>query len=192
METWLESEFTDRKVRGSNPTSASRLPLSRLGQPGSIPVLVPPSCGTAARHRKDATGERFFSLPIDHRYGGGTAVPSEYVLNSGLHEEMVLSWIHNLSLGQFDSCPWMQSLRLRCARLDTWSRFSKTLSFVYRFTVAPFRCLAAMPPEGSTRAGILSGCPSLDRGSRVAEVGFEPRTFRSVNSRSNHLSHLAP
>ncbi|KER24145.1 hypothetical protein T265_08133 [Opisthorchis viverrini] len=36
-----------------------------------------------------------------------------------------------------------------------------------------------MPPEGSTRAGILSGCPSLDRGSRVAEVGFEPRTFRS-------------
>ncbi|KER32202.1 hypothetical protein T265_01636, partial [Opisthorchis viverrini] len=37
---------------------------------------------------------------------------------------------------------------------------------------------------GSTRAGILSGCPSLDRGSRVAEVGFEPRTFRSVNSRS--------
>ncbi|KAG5442553.1 hypothetical protein CSKR_108755 [Clonorchis sinensis] len=52
------------------------------------------------------------------------------------------------------------------------------------------RCLAAMPPEGSTRAGILPGCPSLDRGSREAEVGFEPRTFRSVNSRSNHLSHL--
>ncbi|KAG5442805.1 hypothetical protein CSKR_112268 [Clonorchis sinensis] len=48
-----------------------------------------------------------------------------------------------------------------------------------------------MPPEGSTRAGILPGCPSLDRGSREAEVGFEPRTFRSVNSRSNHLSHLA-
>ncbi|KER26481.1 hypothetical protein T265_06272 [Opisthorchis viverrini] len=58
--------------------------------------------------------------------------------------------------------------------------------------VAPFRCLAAMPPEGSTRAGILPGCPSLGRGSRVAEVGFEPRTFGSVNSRSNHLDHLAP
>ncbi|KER23706.1 hypothetical protein T265_08471 [Opisthorchis viverrini] len=28
---WLEREFTDRKVRGSNPTSATRLPLSRLG-----------------------------------------------------------------------------------------------------------------------------------------------------------------
>ncbi|KAG5452240.1 hypothetical protein CSKR_112514 [Clonorchis sinensis] len=36
-----------------------------------------------------------------------------------------------------------------------------------------------MPPEGTTRAGILPGCPSLDRGSREAEVGFEPWTFRS-------------
>ncbi|KER27436.1 hypothetical protein T265_05539 [Opisthorchis viverrini] len=49
-----------------------------------------------------------------------------------------------------------------------------------------------MPPEGCTWAEILPGCPSLDRGSREAEVGFEPRTFRSVNSRSNHLGHLAP
>ncbi|KAG5450326.1 hypothetical protein CSKR_110185 [Clonorchis sinensis] len=46
---WLEREFTDRKVRSSNPTSASRLPLSRLGQPGSIPALVLPSGGMAVR-----------------------------------------------------------------------------------------------------------------------------------------------
>ncbi|KER28586.1 hypothetical protein T265_13551, partial [Opisthorchis viverrini] len=44
---WLEREFADRKVRGSNPTSVSRLPLSRLGQPGSIPALVQPSAGMA-------------------------------------------------------------------------------------------------------------------------------------------------
>ncbi|KER24600.1 hypothetical protein T265_07791 [Opisthorchis viverrini] len=50
---------------------------------------------------------------------------------------------------------------------------------------------AAVPPGGSMGAGILPGRPGLDRGSRVAEVGFEPRTLRSVNSRSNHLSHLA-
>ncbi|KAG5446548.1 hypothetical protein CSKR_101515, partial [Clonorchis sinensis] len=56
----LERKFTDQKVRGSNPTSASRLPLSRLGQPGSIPALVLPSGGMAARHRKSATAERFF------------------------------------------------------------------------------------------------------------------------------------
>ncbi|KER25299.1 hypothetical protein T265_07234 [Opisthorchis viverrini] len=55
---WLEREFTDRKVRGSNPTSATRLLLSRLGRHGSIPALVPPSCGMAARHRKGATTER--------------------------------------------------------------------------------------------------------------------------------------
>ncbi|KER25978.1 hypothetical protein T265_14094, partial [Opisthorchis viverrini] len=34
-----------------------------------------------------------------------------------------------------------------------------------------------VPPEGSTRAEILPRYPSLDRGSRGAEVGFEPRTF---------------
>ncbi|KER25649.1 hypothetical protein T265_06938 [Opisthorchis viverrini] len=49
---WLEREFTDRKVRGSKPTSASRLPLSRLRRPDSNPALVLPSGGMAARHRK--------------------------------------------------------------------------------------------------------------------------------------------
>ncbi|KAG5442809.1 hypothetical protein CSKR_112272 [Clonorchis sinensis] len=57
---WLEREFTDRKVRGSNLTSASRLPLSRHGQPSSVPALVLPSGGMAARHRKGVTAERFF------------------------------------------------------------------------------------------------------------------------------------
>ncbi|KER27624.1 hypothetical protein T265_13757 [Opisthorchis viverrini] len=50
-----ELSLTDWKFRGSNPTSASRLPLSRLGRPGSIPALVPSSCGLAARHRKGTT-----------------------------------------------------------------------------------------------------------------------------------------
>ncbi|KER26749.1 LOW QUALITY PROTEIN: hypothetical protein T265_13936, partial [Opisthorchis viverrini] len=54
-----EREFTDRKVRGSNLTSACRIPLSRLGRPGSIPPLVPPS-GMAAKRRKGAAAERFF------------------------------------------------------------------------------------------------------------------------------------
>ncbi|KER34121.1 hypothetical protein T265_00009 [Opisthorchis viverrini] len=57
---WLERGFDDRKVRGSKPTSVSRLPLSRLGQHGIIPALVTPSCGIAARHRKGAIAERFF------------------------------------------------------------------------------------------------------------------------------------
>ncbi|KER33218.1 hypothetical protein T265_00905 [Opisthorchis viverrini] len=45
-----------------------------------------------------------------------------------------------------------------------------------------------MPPEGSTRAGILPGCPSLDRASREAEVGFESRTFRWLLMRSPSLA----
>ncbi|GAA52873.1 hypothetical protein CLF_109010 [Clonorchis sinensis] len=53
-------------------------------------------------------------------------------------------------------------------------------SFYYCSAVTPFRCLAAMPPERCTRAGILPGCPNLDRGSREAEVEFESRTFRSL------------
>ncbi|KAG5448288.1 hypothetical protein CSKR_110461 [Clonorchis sinensis] len=55
-------------VRGSNPTSASRLPLSRLGQPGSIPALVQPSGGMAVRHRKGATAERllfYYYVPCE-------------------------------------------------------------------------------------------------------------------------------
>ncbi|KAG5441168.1 hypothetical protein CSKR_102735 [Clonorchis sinensis] len=51
---WLEREFTDRKFHGSNPTSASRLPQSRLGQPSSIPALVLPSGGMEARHQKSS------------------------------------------------------------------------------------------------------------------------------------------
>ncbi|KAG5443258.1 hypothetical protein CSKR_111046 [Clonorchis sinensis] len=51
---WLEREFTARKVRGSNPTSASRLLLSRLEQPGSIPALVLSSGGMVVRRRKGA------------------------------------------------------------------------------------------------------------------------------------------
>ncbi|KAG5446963.1 hypothetical protein CSKR_107023 [Clonorchis sinensis] len=41
-----------------------------------------------------------------------------------------------------------------------------------------------MPPEGCTRAGILPGCPSLDRGSREAEVRTTdlPKKWRNTKS----------
>ncbi|KER20996.1 hypothetical protein T265_10574 [Opisthorchis viverrini] len=38
-----------------------------------------------------------------------------------------------------------------------------------------------MSPKGSMKAGILPGCPSLDRGIREAEVAFEPRTSRTIS-----------
>ncbi|KER23998.1 hypothetical protein T265_08243 [Opisthorchis viverrini] len=55
---WLGRGFTDRKVLGSNPTSASRFFLSMLEQPGSIPPLVFPSGGVAIRHVEATLGTR--------------------------------------------------------------------------------------------------------------------------------------
>ncbi|KER27348.1 hypothetical protein T265_05595 [Opisthorchis viverrini] len=47
---------------------------------------------------------------------------------------------------------------------------SELMTCAHPSAAAPFRCLTAMPPEGSTRARILPGCPSLDRRSRDAEL----------------------
>ncbi|KAG5451885.1 hypothetical protein CSKR_111260 [Clonorchis sinensis] len=64
---WTRSNSRPREeegemVRGSKPTSASRHPLSKLGQPGSIPALVLPSGGMVVRHRKGATADLFIYL----------------------------------------------------------------------------------------------------------------------------------
>ncbi|KAG5453770.1 Endoplasmic reticulum-Golgi intermediate compartment protein 3 [Clonorchis sinensis] len=98
-----------------------------------------------------------------------------------------------------ETCPDYVRFIQYHAILRGFRDYSSTMSFLLSLskspmsiTVTPFRCLAAMPPEGSTRTEILPGCPSLDRRSRKAEVVFKPLTFRSVNSSSNHLSHLAP
>ncbi|KER22127.1 hypothetical protein T265_09696 [Opisthorchis viverrini] len=57
---------------------------------------------------------------------------------------------------------------------------SRSLRKMPRREVAPLG--SRKQQEGSTRAGILPGCPSLDRGSPEAEVGFEPRTFRPLET----------
>ncbi|KER23080.1 hypothetical protein T265_14717, partial [Opisthorchis viverrini] len=62
MAQWLECEFIGHKVCGSNPISASRLQLSKLGQPGSLPAITLPSGGMATRHRKSVTDERISQL----------------------------------------------------------------------------------------------------------------------------------
>ncbi|KER28298.1 hypothetical protein T265_04830 [Opisthorchis viverrini] len=78
---------------------------------------------------------------------------------------------------------------LRTSRHETAKdQFWGAQAFRFRSAVAPFRCLAAVLPEGNTRAGKLPGHPSLDRSGRDAEVGFEPRTFRSASSHSEHLA----
>ncbi|KER31999.1 hypothetical protein T265_01926 [Opisthorchis viverrini] len=56
------------------------------------------------------------------------------------------------------------SVCLRVCSIVVYFKFDACSSGFYRSAVTPFRCLAAMLPEGSTRSGILPGCPSLDRG----------------------------
>ncbi|KAG5442869.1 hypothetical protein CSKR_105183 [Clonorchis sinensis] len=56
---WLGRKFTDQLVRGSDPTPASRLLLSRLG---SIYALVLPSSDMAVLHRRGFGTERFSLL----------------------------------------------------------------------------------------------------------------------------------
>ncbi|KER25474.1 hypothetical protein T265_07094 [Opisthorchis viverrini] len=50
MAQWIEREFNNRKVYDSEPTSASRLSLSRFRKPGSIPALVLTLVCMTARH----------------------------------------------------------------------------------------------------------------------------------------------
>ncbi|KER21741.1 hypothetical protein T265_10016 [Opisthorchis viverrini] len=77
MAKWLEREFTDWKVSGSNPTSASQLLPSRLGQPDSIPALVLPWDDMTARllkiRQQPTTG---FALFGAHQLGAVHGFPS--------------------------------------------------------------------------------------------------------------------
>ncbi|KAG5454388.1 hypothetical protein CSKR_107231, partial [Clonorchis sinensis] len=83
MSQRLEREFTDHKVRGSNPTSASRLFLSRLEQPDSIQALVLPSVGMAARHRKGVTAERFIYFFTTHVAENSSAAHNRFCRSGG-------------------------------------------------------------------------------------------------------------
>ncbi|KAG5453775.1 hypothetical protein CSKR_113832 [Clonorchis sinensis] len=182
---WLECEFTDHKVRGSNPTSASRLALSGLGQPGIILALVLPSGGMAVRHRKGATAERFGTElcttniaqllrrePTDQKVRGSNRTPTSRLLPARL-EQSGWNSANMLPSGGVTA----KHRKIRRERLAIQGCNKKKDN---RSTVTPFRCLAVMPSEGSTKTGILPGCPSLDRGGREAGVGFEPRTFRET------------
>ncbi|KER26552.1 hypothetical protein T265_06196 [Opisthorchis viverrini] len=96
----LEREFTDRKVRGSNPSSASRPPLSRLGQSGSIPALVLPTGGMAARHLRSVTAERF-------RFSFKSCDPLTGLFRQGLQCQSCGMIFHRLcaSLDDLPNCP---------------------------------------------------------------------------------------
>ncbi|KAG5441711.1 Y box binding protein 1 [Clonorchis sinensis] len=78
-----------------------------------------------------------------------------------------------------------------CFLLVAWQ--DKVRSMI-RSAVLPFRCITAMPPKGSARAGILPVCPSLAGSNRGAEAEFESRAFRSklTSVGSHNLQRLQP
>ncbi|KER22729.1 hypothetical protein T265_14798, partial [Opisthorchis viverrini] len=76
-----------------------------------------------------------------------------------------------------------------CSPSKTTKILSDIIRMLYeRSAVAPLRCLAAVSPEGTTRVGILPGCPSLDRG----RDRFRTTDLPVSNLALQPLSNLAP
>ncbi|KAG5445492.1 hypothetical protein CSKR_100980 [Clonorchis sinensis] len=242
MVQWLEANSL---VGGSVVRTRPRLPLSRLGQPDSIPALVLPSGGMTTRHTKGVTAERFFierfaenSSTAHDRFrtswgSSGRRSPrvsvnlmfylklnctklakcthlyTNWVLPGVVHYQLEheAAWCSTFSCLDTsqtrDSTGFQMSPSQNQICLQMSPSTNKCGHYVrgpvrridhhhHHSAVAPFRCLAAMPPEGSRRAGILPGYPSLGRVSPDAKGGFEPRAFQSVNSRSNHRTFSHP
>ncbi|KAG5453143.1 hypothetical protein CSKR_106970 [Clonorchis sinensis] len=122
-----EGGFTDRIVCGSKPTSAFRLPLSRLRQPGSIPALVLPSSGVAAKHRKLATAERINNF----HFGCATGTSTEERVQ---HQKLL--WLrhvlrmpdHRLPKRVLFSVPNSEWRKQRGGQPLTWKRGMKEIT----------------------------------------------------------------
>ncbi|KAG5448066.1 hypothetical protein CSKR_110797 [Clonorchis sinensis] len=104
---WLDCKSTDRKVRGSNPTSVSRLSLSRLGQLGSflsISVIVERQEGLKMKELLERLKPKDNSRIILRRFGTNVCVcmnQSGQVITERLIDDTVS-----------DNCEW----RMRSSR----------------------------------------------------------------------------
>ncbi|KAG5441065.1 hypothetical protein CSKR_105653 [Clonorchis sinensis] len=208
---WLERELTDRKVRGSNPTSASRLPLSRLGQPGSIPALVQPSGGMAVRHRKGATAERL--IYPDDNFSQRRICSNSYPRILEPTPPTLRRWwslcdaVALRAILTRISVSYCLSLLKRYWTNDEHRitvTYTEMRSFVHKYlsfsrSKSSFAMLffwmniiikdsnisvdtdASLPYHGCTRAGILPGRPHLD--SRTIRVLNQSLWLRSLTAR---------
>ncbi|KER27277.1 hypothetical protein T265_05678 [Opisthorchis viverrini] len=166
-------------------TLASRLPLSRLGRPGSTPALVQPVGGMAVRNRKGATAERVFCRQLNVLHQAASCCSPLRYRDIAIHR---LTWnpaeslVCDVSrqpnvLRQTTSCFRRYDIRdiaihLRCVDISLipfqyllcWRLF-----FVNEDATAAF-----VNRQGANFSPIeYSG-----NASREAEVGFEPRTSR--------------
>ncbi|KER19933.1 hypothetical protein T265_11401 [Opisthorchis viverrini] len=213
---WLEREFIDRKVCGSNPTTAASLPPSRLGQPGSIaalalwwhdePLAQKLNCKTPYISKEQVAThvlspspedqEAVLVKPLSIDLHGLKSVSVQFMNVGGL----VLPLAQPVAQHAGKS-----SVRVNAVQ-DIITERLKRLGFVNRqlckqvvsepqsrSAVALFRCPTDKLPEGNTRAQILPGSPILDRGSQETEVGFDPQTFAlSTTTLHNNALMMSP
>ncbi|KER28131.1 hypothetical protein T265_04967 [Opisthorchis viverrini] len=85
-----------------------------------------------------------------------------------------------------------RSVNSRCNHLSHLAPLHSSPDKLWQFFICGCTLPASISCSHECLFRTFPQYPSLDRGSRETEVGFERRTFRSVNSRCNHLSHLAP
>ncbi|KER24500.1 hypothetical protein T265_14416, partial [Opisthorchis viverrini] len=175
---WLECEFTDRKVRGSNPTSISQPPLSRLGQPGSIPALMQLSGGMAVRHQKGATAERSALLLVL-----GMEIPNVPFLRPMLNVDAPRDeyLIYNEAIASVYSYPWFHFIYALATlylmtQLTNW--FNPHISGVE--TLSSSWANMWMKLASSWIALVLYAwtiaCPRLCIGRKLGETPLTPRT----------------
>ncbi|KAG5441837.1 hypothetical protein CSKR_113182 [Clonorchis sinensis] len=122
MPQWFERKLADRKVRGLNSTSASRLPLSGLGQPGGIPALALPLGGMAARHRKGSCC-RLFDF-TSNRPGDVIHFAEN---SSTAHDRFSSSWGSPGRCGLRVSTNLMLSLNPNCTNLANYTQLQANL-----------------------------------------------------------------
>ncbi|KAG5441157.1 hypothetical protein CSKR_102747 [Clonorchis sinensis] len=165
------------KILGQPTTGFALLGAHQVGAVPEFPSTLCSSCSSLCSQRtQPTTSDQYTDLQIDLVF---TRDPTE----SLVYDILQLNVVHT-DLLIFQMARYSRDRSRRCSRVSVnpmfyldpkWTDLDK-----YYRKVFSNLCLAAMSPEGDTRAGILPGCLSLDRGSPEVEVGFEPRTFRST------------
>ncbi|KER26547.1 hypothetical protein T265_13982, partial [Opisthorchis viverrini] len=191
------------KVCGTNPTSASRLPLSRLGQPSSIPALMQPSGGMAAMHRKGVTAEWHVMFTIvfflahfqpSHRFhptavqlSPTQGITTSHPLNVSIDGQME----HDRCLVHVDTSTGVGYLALPMS--SSQSQADATSSFIRDkyFVRNPSKLISSSHQPHHLDLHVLESDVDSGRGGSVVNIGPPCSNADKVVSNSVADSHLS-